>query len=153
MSQRDEFVQIVKRMPKEEAKFFLRFLRLLIYDPEFKAELDRLIPKNAEITEREWRIAVDLVEKWEQRKKTDSSETGGKCCENMLVTDIQPPSRETLVTARECLGVSKSELCRQLDIRPKTYSGYLLGDRVPPLVLNRLDILLQEQNAGHILRG
>lgn len=25
MSQRDEFVQIVKRMPKEEAKFFFAF--------------------------------------------------------------------------------------------------------------------------------
>lgn len=81
MSQRDEVVQIVKRMPKEEVTFFFRFLSLLVDDPEFMAELDRLIPKNCEITEREWRIAVDLVEKWEQRKKTDSSETGGKCCE------------------------------------------------------------------------
>lgn len=72
---------------------------------------------------------------------------------NMLITDLQQPGRETLEAARKCLGVPKAELCRQLDIRPKTYSGYLLGDRVPPLVLNRLDILLQEQNAGHILRG
>lgn len=72
---------------------------------------------------------------------------------NMLVTDLQQPSRKTLETAREYLGVSKAEFCRQLDIRPKTYTGYLLGDKMPPLVLNRLDLLLQDQNAGHILRG
>lgn len=41
---------------------------------------------------------------------------------------------QALEATRERLGLSKSELCRRLGIRPSTYSGYLHGAEMPAAV-------------------
>lgn len=72
---------------------------------------------------------------------------------NMFTTDIQQPGRQTLETIRGHLRMSKAELCRCLAIRPTTYNEYLRGKEVPPLVLNGLDQLLRDRQAGQLPKG
>lgn len=70
----------------------------------------------------------------------------------MLITDLQQPDKENLETARNRLRMSKTELSRYLGVRTETYNSFLLSEKMSPLVLNRLDMLLKERRVGHLSR-